>query len=383
LQATTGPTEEGASISTWEVLRYAQDDKLNMPPTSETFAAGLPVEIGQIDRELKKLWTESGGAMTRASLINLAIYSEAPESLPKNTQLISQITENHACRAIVIGANPAAKENRVEAWISAHCHVSRAGSKQVCSEQLSFLLEGRSANLLPNIVFSQLDSDLPLCLWWQDEFPDPMDSQLWAWVDRLIYDSQRWKDFQSQLRLVQTAQAEARQRIVLCDLNWTRLVHHRLALAQFFDHPASHHHLDEMKCARIEHAPEYRSTAILLAGWLAAQLGYDEETADKSGMLRFKRTEDAARFFEVELIEMMGEPISRCVATSASLEFRVAHASASDLLEVSSGAAGEERMHQLLPAGKNDSVSLMSEELMRGGPHRVYLRAVDRVRELM
>jgi hypothetical protein len=45
--------------------------------------------------------------------------------------------------------------------------------------------------------------------------------------------------------------------------------------------------------------------------------------------------------------------------------------------------AGEERMHQLLPAGKNDSVSLMSEELMRGGPHRVYLRAIDRVRELM
>ncbi|MEP6709041.1 MAG: glucose-6-phosphate dehydrogenase assembly protein OpcA [Verrucomicrobiota bacterium] len=354
-----------------------------MPATSETFTAGLPVEIGEIDRELKKLWTESGGAMTRASLINLAIYSETPESLPKNTQLISRITENHACRAIVIGANSAAKENRVEAWISAHCHVSRAGSKQVCSEQLSFLLEGRSVNLLPNIVFSQLDSDLPFYLWWQDEFPDPMDPQLWAWVDRLIYDSQTWRDFQTQLRLVQTAQAEARQRIVLCDLNWTRLVHHRLALAQFFDHPASHHHLDGMKRARIEHAPEYRSAAILLAGWLAAQLGYDEGTADKSGMLRFKRTEDAAKIFEVELIETVGEPISRCVVTSASLEFRVAHASGSDLLEVSSGTVGKERMHQLLPAGKNDSVSLMSEELMRGGPHRVYLRAVDRVRELI
>jgi glucose-6-phosphate dehydrogenase assembly protein OpcA len=354
-----------------------------MPPTSETFAGGLPVEIGWIDRELKKLWTESGGAMTRASLINLAIYSEAPESLPKNTQLISQITENHACRAIVIGANPAAKENRVGAWISAHCHVSRAGSKQVCSEQLSFLLQGRSANLLPNIVFSQLDSDLPLYLWWQDEFPDPMDPQLWAWVDRLIYDSQTWKNFQTQLRLVQTAQAETRQRIVLCDLNWTRLVHHRLALAQFFDHPASHHHLDEMKRVRIEHAPEYRSTATLLAGWLAAQLGCDQGTAGKSGMLRFKRTEDAAKNLEVELIETVGEPISRCVVTSASLEFRVAHASGSDLLEASSGAAGKERIHQLLPAGKNDAVSLMSEELMRGGPHRVYLRAVDRVRELM
>ena len=161
-----------------------------MPAPTETFAPGLPVEIGKIDRELKKLWAESGSAMTRASLMNLAVYSEEPGSLPRNTEIISKITEDHACRAIVIGANPDAKENRVEAWISAHCHVSRAGGKQVCSEQLSFLLEGPSARLLPNIVFSQLDSDLPFYLWWQGEFHDPMDPQLWAWVDRVIYDSQ-------------------------------------------------------------------------------------------------------------------------------------------------------------------------------------------------
>ena len=49
-----------------------------MPATAETFAAGMPVEIGQIERELKKLWDAGDGAMTRASLINLAVYSEAP-----------------------------------------------------------------------------------------------------------------------------------------------------------------------------------------------------------------------------------------------------------------------------------------------------------------
>src|SRR5712691_7248872 len=103
-----------------------------MPAATENFAAGMPVEVGQITRELKKLWDAGDGAATRASLINLAVYSEAPDSLGKNTAIISRITENHACRAIVIAANPTAKENRVEAWISAHCHVSRAGSKQVC-----------------------------------------------------------------------------------------------------------------------------------------------------------------------------------------------------------------------------------------------------------
>src|SRR2546423_15493596 len=139
-----------------------------MPAIEETFAPGIPVEIGQIDRELKKLWEASAGAATRASLINLAVYGEAPDSLGANTTIIAKITENHACRAIVIAANPAAKESRVEAWISAHCHVSRAGSKQVCSEQLSFSLQGEWARLLPNIVFAQLDSDLPLSLWWQE-----------------------------------------------------------------------------------------------------------------------------------------------------------------------------------------------------------------------
>ena len=102
-----------------------------------------------------------------------------------------------------------------------------------------------------------------------------MDPQLWAWVDRVIYDSNGWSDFDAQMKLVESAQEEARQRIVLCDLNWVRLIHQRLALAQFFDHPATHHHLDELTTLEITHAPGYRSTALLLVGWLAAQLHWE------------------------------------------------------------------------------------------------------------
>jgi len=40
-------------------------------------------------------------------------------------------------------------------------------------------------------------------------------------------------------------------------------------------------------------------------------------------------------------------------------------------------------MQQLMPATRNELVSLMGEELMRGGPHRVYLRAMESVRELL
>ena len=347
-----------------------------MSSVAETFSPGIEVEIGKIDRELKKLWNESGASKTRASLMNLAVYSEATGSLPRNTKIISEITEDHACRAIVIGANPDAKENRVEAWINVHCHVSRAGSKQVCSEQLSFLLDGPSAKLLPNIVFSQLDSDLPLYLWWQGEFHDPVDPQLWAWVDRVIYDSQAWSDFRTQMQRVETAQAEAKQRIVLCDLNWTRLVQIRLAIAQFFDHPASHERFEEIDNVEIDFAPDYRSTALLLTGWLAAQLHWTIEEKTKGVTLSFRS--ESGKKIQVSLQEKAGEPIGRCAIRCGGLAFRVTHAESVDLLDVSVG----ERSCRM-PAGQNDQVRLMSEELMRGGPHRVYLRAMNCVRDLL
>src|SRR3954454_19778703 len=93
------------------------------------FSIGMPVEIGKIERELKRLWAEGGEKMTRASLINLAVYSEEPDSLQRNTQIVSQITEDHACRAIVIAIDSEGKESQIQAWIAAHCHVSRAGTK--------------------------------------------------------------------------------------------------------------------------------------------------------------------------------------------------------------------------------------------------------------
>lgn len=350
-------------------------------PVEQSVAAGIPVEIGKIDRELKKLWEQGGEMMARASLINLALYSEAPDSLERNTQLIAQIAENHACRALVIAAEPAAENDRVEAWIGAHCHVSRAGSKHICSEQLSFRLRGTFAGLLPNIVFSHLDSDLPFYFWWQGEFCDPMDPQLWSWVDRLIYDSSVWQDAEVQLRRLETAQAETDARVVLCDLNWTRLIHLRLALAQFFDSPATRRSLTEIDRVEIEYAPEFRSTALLLVGWLAAQLGWKSSTTAKKTELKFARP--TGREVYVELRESAGEAIRRCSVFAGKTEYRVSHRADAGLLETISLVDGRECVPQLMPASSHDPAELLSEELMRGGSHRIYLRALEKVRSML
>ena len=352
-----------------------------MPAVTETYSLGSSVEIGKIEHELKKLWQEGEGAMTRASLMNLAAYSEEPGSLNENTQLMARITEDHACRAIVVEADCQSEENRVDAWISAHCHVSRTGKKQVCSEQISFLLKGGCTTQLPSIILSNLDSDLPFYLWWQGELHDPMDAQLWQWVDRIIYDSHGWKDFPAQMALVETAQREAKQRLVLCDLNWTRLDNLRLALAQFFDHPASHHRLAKISKVQIDFAPGYRTTALLFAGWLGTQLNWKIEAAKSSRELRFAET--SGRHIDVELREDDGEPVHEVSLTSGDVEFGITYAKCGDLLEVSRVQKAEKRMPQLMPAGKNDHVGLISAELSRGGLHHVYLNALNCVRQLL
>ena len=124
--------------------------------TEQFFGAGLTVEIGQIHRELKKLWQEGDGNATRASRLNLVIYSDAPHSLRANTALIEQIARQHALRAILIAAKPQTTERRIRAWVNAHCQVSKSGAKQRCSEQIAFQLEGdaRNLGLTPNLIFS-------------------------------------------------------------------------------------------------------------------------------------------------------------------------------------------------------------------------------------
>jgi glucose-6-phosphate dehydrogenase assembly protein OpcA len=352
------------------------------PPLQHSISSpGLPVEIDKIDTELKKLWQQGEGVMTRASLINLAIYSEAPGSLEENTRLIANVSEDHACRAIVIEAKCAAEKDNVSAWINAHCHLKAAGGQQICSEQLSFLLEGPCTRLLPSIVFSHLDSDLPFYLWWQGELHDPMDPQLWEWVDRLIYDSQSWNDFATQLRLVETAQAETRQRVVLCDLNWTRLDKVRLAMAQFFDHPASHHHFAKIQNLSIDYAPGFKSTALLLLGWLGAQLKWKVNEPAHNGSCRL--VDSSNRKIDIELRQREGGPIGEITLNSSAIQFRVASAQCGDLLEVSRHGENEAAVPQMMPAQSNDPADLVSQELTRGAPHRVYLRALNCVRDLL
>jgi glucose-6-phosphate dehydrogenase assembly protein OpcA len=245
----------------------------------------------------------------------------------------------------------------VQAWILAHCHLSRAGAKQVCCEQITFLLGKDGLPLIPNIVFSHLDSDLPLVLWWRGEFPPESEEQLWTWVDRLIFDSQGWTHMGEQFGLLRTTIVPHSPRMTLCDLNWTRSLYLRQAVAQIFDHPEFLDALDSISAVEIVHAPGMKTTALLMTGWMGAQLGWKLDASDAQS-LRF--IDGNGHDVTVTLREEPGRALGSVQLTAAQTSFLV-------------------EFHYLMPCGKDDAVSLLNDELMSGGKHKVYLKAVDAI----
>jgi glucose-6-phosphate dehydrogenase assembly protein OpcA len=170
---------------------------------------GKEVTIGSVDKELRLLW-EQDKASTNASLMNLAVYSEEDGAILKNSELVQEITSEHACRAILIGIDRKNPETSIRAWITAHCHLS-AGRKSVCCEQLAFQLTGRATGRLRNTVFAHLNSDLPLVFWWQGELSPIFSERLYSLIDRFVFDSSQWSNPAESFKCIEKALQDAEE----------------------------------------------------------------------------------------------------------------------------------------------------------------------------
>ena len=349
-----------------------------MPATLDTSRLGEPVAIDKISRELKKLWDTGESAPTRASLINFAIYCRSVEAMEANTTLLAEFTRHHACRALLICVLRDAPAPRVQAWVNAHCHLSRAGAKQVCCEQISFLLEGEIKGRLTNIVFSNLDSDLPLYFWLQGDVSEKLNPNLWNWIDRLIVDSLAWRDPKAQFARLNASLTENKARLTLRDLNWTRSLYVRQALSQIFDHPENLPHLSRLQRVTIAHAPENRVTSLFIIGWLASHLDWTLKTA---APLVFK--DPADQEIAIELTATAGEAISRITLGSSDATFTLQREPVCRYLRATLNLPGGREYNHLFPAGPDEMVDLLNEEMSRAARDLIYPPALAAIEPLL
>ena len=343
---------------------------------TDNVALGLEVPVGEIDRELRKLW-EADEASTNASLMNLAVYSEEPDSLVGNSERIRELTREHACRAILIGMEREGPVAEVHSWITAHCHLAH-GRKSVCCEQLAFLLRGRAVGRMRNTVFAHLASDLPLVFWWQGELTEIFEERLYRIIDRLVFDSAEWADPLAGFARILEALADTGGRMVTQDLSWTRTYHFRMALAALFDDPVAQRALPDVGTVRIVAHPANRLSALMMLAWLAEQ-------AQWRPALHPPRTEDGERvvFESSERKEIRAEivwddtaaPLGLVELESPGCRVAVKRDVAESTLVQQLGCPSH-TVEQIAPADGLEPEELVADQLSRGGKNSLFLKVL-------
>lgn len=349
-----------------------------MPLTEDTLSnLGTEVALTKIESALKELWS-SDEAKTRASLINFAIYSEDPDSIVTNSEQLIRITDDNACRALLITCLPDIKPQRARAWINALCRPYQ-GKQVVCSEQISFVLEGGDAAQVQNIVFAHLDSDLPLIIWWQGDLTKNFEERFYSRIDTLIIDSGRWSDPVSEFASLVAAKSAETADFDVRDLSWTRSHFLRTALANSFQDAKAREHLPLVETIEITHAECQRCAALLLGAWITQRLG---ATLDESQPgLTF--TKANGNKLSVRLVEKKdGCALQTLRLIAPCLEVSITRDGTSAFVHTHASCEGHSH-EEMLPADVVSDAELISSQLSRAGGSTHYSRVLPLIQPML
>jgi len=339
---------------------------------------GMPVEVSAIDGELRKLW-EADDASTNASLMNFLVYTEDPAKLQKNSETIQELTRENACRAVLIAMDRKSTEKKVEAWITAHCHLAH-GKKSICCEQISFLLHGKSLGRLRNTVFAHLNSDLPLVFWWQGEFSDLFEERLYRLLNRLIFDSSTWSDPKAGFARLQEAREDTKGGMVTQDLSWTRSYFYRLAVARLFDDPLAQKNFAEMAEVKLKGHPEHRMAGLQLLAWVIERSNWEVKSCEGNEWV-LNSAEGKEIKVELEWDEAAA-PIAELSMKAPECEVKICRKVGNSHL-VQAVCAGGHCVDFSGPADADEPEGLVASQLSRGGKNSLFLKILPQFVELL
>lgn len=354
-----------------------------MTAPDNTAILGIPVSIENIEKELRQLW-EVDDARTNASLMNFAVCSERPGSLEENSDMIREITREHACRAILIGLDRDNEESSVRAWITAHCHLAH-GRKSVCCEQIAFHLAGQSRGRFRNTIFAHLQSDLPLVFWWQGDLSDMFSADLYRRIDRLVIDSSSWKSPRESYNRIKSAWGDD-ETFIIQDLAWTRTYHYRLAIASLYDDPVALNSIPATRKIKVEAHPKYRFSALLIVAWFCDLAGWERSQdlisdAGGEGSYRFAKANGELVDVEIQYSES-NAPLSKFEVIADGIRVDI------------SRAVGDPHLHHVIecgnhvidthgPADSDTCEELVADQLSRGGKNSLYKRVFPKFMKLV
>jgi len=255
----------------------------------------IPVpDVGAIENQLAEFWREAATddqAVLRARMLNVVVACEDPSAVNDVSRTVARLSENLPGRALVVTVAPAAAggEDRIEGYVSTHCHRGSGGS-QVCSEQVTLSSTGGASSHLPETVLQLLLEDTPVCTWWRRPalLSDGLCLPLALLSDRFVVDSSRLADPVAAISDLATLAGEAGWRGSTGDLLWVRSEIWREQVASLFDAMAFRGYLDGITSVRVAAGGPagprgFTAAGGYLVGWLAARLGWSHQGSGRCG----------------------------------------------------------------------------------------------------
>ncbi len=249
----------------------------------------LDVEL--VERQLAELWQqntedrnlETVAPILRARVANLLVFVPGEKLLDEVEEMIQELTAIHPSRVLIMLGDRNATDHDIEMYVAAFCQTDkRTGARRLCCEEVTLKASGPFINELPSAALPLRVSDLSTYLWWRDELQtsDKVLATLLAGVDRLVIDSNEFKDPLAGLEQTNALFINENLQVGISDLNWARLTFWRGLLADFYDVPVCQPWLEKIDYVKVDFiAPEKARDrpapqALLISGWLASRLGW-------------------------------------------------------------------------------------------------------------
>jgi glucose-6-phosphate dehydrogenase assembly protein OpcA len=183
---------------------------------------------------------------------------------------------HHPSRTILLRQHD---QLRLDAGVGIECWISQQpGETGYCHDQVTLTADERRLLHADSLIAPLLLSDLPVVLWVRDDEPGPAEPRLLPLAEHVVLDSAS-RDCRQTL----TRACELCHRVPVHDLSWARLAHWRARLAAAMDEPDPRRVVDGLTGLRIEYGDGVQASALLLAGWLAARLGWEMQDAQNDG----------------------------------------------------------------------------------------------------
>jgi glucose-6-phosphate dehydrogenase assembly protein OpcA len=302
----------------------------------------------------------------RTAVLTLVVVCVDEQSADNAAEVVRRLATNHPARAILVVADRNATADGIDADVALECSAV-GGADQVCAESVRLAVRGQPALHLVSVVTPLLLPDVPVVLWLAGAPPleQALHAEVLSVAERILLDTDAYSDPLQTMQLLLDTQQE-HGHLPVGDLAWARLLAWRESLAQSFDGTAMQPFLRGVRSVEIESCGTRPSSeAWLVAGWLAARLGWRQDTMPSLAVSTRSDTSVAT-----------GGLLSVCLhceveGRTADVAVRTAGGTT-----VTSIATGDLDAGTTVSARVPDMHALVGRELQESGEDRIYLEAL-------